>query len=80
MSKSMGVSRDKTIMDNDDKIPCYYLIWTAGVTQNKLISDLQCEHDKSHGIITNEYLEMKNYENIIYVLGDCVTTLDLLTA
>ncbi|MER5176640.1 MAG: FAD-dependent oxidoreductase [Candidatus Nitrosocosmicus sp.] len=80
MSKSRGASRDKAIMGNDDKIPCYSLIWTAGVTQNKLISDLQCEHDKSHGIITNEYLEMKNYENIVYVLGDCVSTLDPRTA
>jgi NADH:quinone reductase (non-electrogenic) len=34
-------------------IPCYTLIWTAGVTPSKLITDLPCEHDKGHRIIAN---------------------------
>ncbi len=72
-SKVKGASKDKAILDNDTEIPCYSLIWTAGVTQNKLISDLPCDHDKGHRIITNEYLEMKNYENIVYALGDCAS-------
>jgi NADH:ubiquinone reductase (H+-translocating) len=68
-----GTSKDKAILENDTEIPCYTLIWTAGVTQNKLISDLECEHDKGHRIVTNEYLEMKNYENDVYALGDCAS-------
>ena len=41
---------------DDDKntiIPCYTLVWTAGVTPSKLIADLPCEHDKGHRIIAN---------------------------
>ncbi len=75
-SKVKGASKDKAILDNDTEIPCYSLIWTAGVTQNKLIADLECEHDKGHRIITNEYLEMKNYENVVYALGDCASIPD----
>ncbi len=75
-AKVKGATKNKAIMDNDTEIPCYSLIWTAGVTQNKLIADLQCEHDKGHRIVTNEYLEMKNYENIVYALGDCASIPD----
>jgi len=62
----------------DDKntiIPCYTLIWTAGVTPSKLIADLPCEHDKGHRIIANDYLEVPGY-NEVYVLGDCASITD----
>ncbi len=71
-----GATRDKAILHDDTVIPCYSLIWTAGVTQNKLIANIQCEHDKGHRIITNEYLEVKNYEGIVYALGDCASVTD----
>lgn len=75
-SKVKGASKDKAILDNDTEIPCYSLIWTAGVTQNKLITELECEHDKGHRIVTNEYLEVKNYEDVVYALGDCASIPD----
>jgi len=75
-SKVKGASKDKAILDNDTEIPCYSLIWTAGVTQNKLIAELECEHDKGHRILTNEYLEVKNYEDVVYALGDCASIPD----
>lgn len=75
-SKVKDVQKDKAILDNGEEINTYSLIWTAGVTQSKLISDLNCEHDKSHRIVTNEYLEVKNYENAVYALGDCASIID----
>jgi len=75
-SKVKDVTNDKAILDNDEEINTYSLIWTAGVTQSKLISDLNCEHDKSHRIVTNEHLEVKNYENTVYALGDCASIID----
>jgi NADH dehydrogenase len=75
-SKVKDVQKDKAILDNDEEINTFSLIWTAGVTQSKLISDLNCEHDKSHRIVTNEYLEVKNYENTVYALGDCASIID----
>ena len=60
---------------NNAIIPCYTLIWTAGVTPSKLIADLPCEHDKGHRIVANNYLEVLGY-NGVYVLGDCACITD----
>lgn len=56
-------------------IPCYTLIWSAGVTPSKLIADLPCEHDRGHRIIANIYLEVPGYSGV-YVLGDCASITD----
>ena len=56
-------------------IPCYTLIWSAGVTPSKLIAELPCEHDRVHRIIANSYLEMPGYSGV-YVLGDCASIID----
>ena len=70
-TKVSEASQDKAVLDNGTIIPTYTLIWTAGVTPNRLIKGLECEHDKGHRIITNEYLEVKNHEGVVYALGDC---------
>ena len=75
-SKVKGASKEKAVLDNDTEIPCYTIIWTAGITQNELIANLQCEHGKGHRIIVNNYLEVKNYENEVYALGDCASITD----
>jgi NADH dehydrogenase len=67
-----------TVKLDDDKntiIPCYTLIWTAGVTPSKLIADLPCEHDKGHRIIANNYLEVPGHDGV-YALGDCASIRD----
>ena len=56
-------------------IPCYTLIWSAGVTPSELVADLPCEHDRGHRIITNSYLEVPGY-NGVYALGDCASITD----
>ena len=60
---------------NNAIIPCYTLIWTAGVTPSKLIADLPCEHDKGHRVVANDYLEVLGH-NGVYVLGDCACITD----
>jgi len=75
-SKVKGATKEKAILDNDTEIPCYTIIWTAGVTQNDLIANLNCEHGKGHRILANNYLEVKNYENEVYALGDCASVTD----
>ena len=67
------IAKNRTILNNGIVIPCYSLIWTAGVTPNKLITDLNCKHDKNHRIITNNHLEVNDYENSVYSLGDCAS-------
>lgn len=71
-----GAANDKAILHNDTVIPCYSLIWTAGVTPNKLIANLQCEHDSGHRILANNYLEVQKYEGAVYALGDCASITD----
>ena len=70
-----GATKNKVILHDDTVIPCYSLIWTAGVTPNKLIANLQCEHDKGHRIISNNYLEVSGYDGV-YALGDCASITD----
>jgi NADH:ubiquinone reductase (H+-translocating) len=71
-----GATKNKAVLHDDTVIPCYSLIWTAGVTPNKLIADLQCEHDRGHRIVANNYLEVQRYEGIVYALGDCASITD----
>ncbi len=71
-----GATKNKAILHDDTVIPCHTLIWTAGVTPNKLIANLQCEHDKAHRIIANNYLEVSGYEDVVYALGDCASITD----
>ena len=75
-SKVKGASKEKAILDNDSTISCYTIIWTAGVTQSQLVSNLQCEHSKGHRITSNNYLEVKDYEGQVYALGDCASVID----
>ena len=58
--------------DNNTMIPCYTLIWSAGVTPSKLIAELACEHDKGHRIIADNYLEVSGHDGV-YALGDCAS-------
>jgi NADH dehydrogenase len=61
--------------DNNTIIPSYTLIWTAGVSLSKLISELACEHDKKRRIIVNNYLEVPDHVGV-YALGDCASITD----
>jgi NADH:ubiquinone reductase (H+-translocating) len=70
-----GATRNKAILHDDTAIPCYSLIWTAGVTPNKLIANLQCERAKGHRIIANNYLEVAAHDGV-YALGDCASITD----
>ena len=70
-----GATKNKAILHDDTVISCYSLIWTAGVTPNNLIANLQCEHDKGHRIIANSYLEVPAHDGV-YALGDCASITD----
>jgi len=70
-----GVTANVVKTDNNTIIPSYTVIWTAGVTPSKLISELPCEHDRGHRIIANSYLEVPGY-NGVYALGDCASITD----
>jgi len=51
-SKVKDVTADSALLDNDTSILCYTVVWTAGVAPSQIITNLECEHDKKHRIIT----------------------------
>jgi NADH:ubiquinone reductase (H+-translocating) len=73
----VGATATTAKLDDGMIIPCYTLIWAAGVTPTDLIASLSCEHDKRHAIVVNNYLEVKGYEGEgVYALGDCASITD----
>ena len=71
-----GATPTSAILDDDTTIPCYTIVWSAGVTPSKLIANLQCGHDKGHRILVNNYLEISGYEAEAYAVGDCASITD----
>ncbi|MFY9795023.1 MAG: NAD(P)/FAD-dependent oxidoreductase [Candidatus Nitrosopolaris sp.] len=70
-----GATANTIKLYNGTIIPCYTLIWSAGVTPSKLVAELPCEHDRGHRIVANSYLEVPSY-NGVYALGDCASITD----
>src|SRR5919202_1328951 len=72
-----GATATTAILDNGSEISTYTLVWTAGVHPSKVISNLDCDHDKHHRIICNNYFELSGYEGKgVYALGDCASITD----
>lgn len=70
-----GVTPTAATLDDGTTIKSYTLVWSAGVTPSKLIKELDCEHDRAHRIITNNYLEVPSCDGV-YALGDCASVTD----
>jgi NADH dehydrogenase len=71
-----GATATSAKLDDGLIIPCYTIIWAAGVTPTDLIAGLSCEHDKRHAILVNNFLEVKGFEGQVYALGDCASITD----
>jgi NADH dehydrogenase len=56
-------------------IETHTLVWTGGVTPEKIVKELQCEHDKGGRIIVDGYLVVKGFDGV-YALGDCASITD----
>ena len=76
-TKALDAGEDFIILDdkNKTKIKCGTLIWAGGVKTDPLVASLGCEHDSSGRIIVDEFLRVKNHENV-YALGDCAYMID----
>jgi NADH dehydrogenase len=71
-----GVDPASVKLSDDTKISTYTVIWAGGSKPNSLLSCLQCEHDKSGRILTDNYLEVDGYNDNVYALGDCACIMD----
>ncbi len=73
-TKAVDAGEDFVILGNGEIIRCATLIWTAGVTIDPVITNLDCEH-KSGKIAVDDYLRIPNHPNV-FVLGDCAAITD----
>ena len=71
-----GAAENGVKLDNGTIIQSYTVIWTAGVTPDKLITTLPCDHDNETGrIMTNSYLEVPGHDGV-YALDDCAAVIN----
>lgn len=77
-SRVKEIGSNYVILNNQEKISSHTVVWAGGVKPSKVISGLNCEHDKSGKIITNENLKVKGYDTI-FALGDCAFVMDPIT-
>jgi NADH:quinone reductase (non-electrogenic) len=73
------VTTESIVLNDNNSIPSYSIIWTAGVIPGKLIVNLKCEHDKGQRIVTNHFLEIPGHEGVVYATGDCASITDAKT-
>ncbi len=74
-TKADDAGEEHVLLSNGGKLSCATLIWTGGITMNKVVSELKCEHGTNGRILVDEMLRMKNRENV-FVLGDCALIKD----
>jgi len=69
----VGATSTSAKLDDGMVIPCYTIVWAAGVTPTDLVASLSCEHDKRHAVLVNNCLEVLGHEGEVYSLGDCAS-------
>ena len=69
-TRLIGVTQDGVSLNDGNVIPTNTMIWAGGARPDPLISSLQCKHDNSGRIITNNYLEVQGHEDSVFALGD----------
>ena len=73
--RAVDAGEDFVMFNNGEKLSCSTLIWTGGITMNKVISELNCEHGINDRILVDEMLQIKNKKNV-FALGDCALIKD----
>ncbi len=65
-------------LEDGTVIETHTLVWAGGVTPEKIVKELQCEHDRGGRIIVDEYLGVKGFDGV-YAHGDCASITDSYT-
>jgi NADH dehydrogenase len=76
-TKAVDAGEDFVFLGNGETIPCDTMIWTAGVTIDSVITDLDCEH-KAGKISVDQYLKLAN-DDTVFALGECAAITDTKT-
>lgn len=68
-SRVVEVTENSVILDNAKKIDMNFLIWTAGITSNELVLNMQVAKNKKGQLEVDEYFRLKEYKDV-YAIGD----------
>ena len=74
-TKAIDAGEDHVLLSDNTIIPCATLVWAGGVIVDPLIASLKCEHGGSGRIVVDQYLRLKDHQNI-FALGDCAHFVD----
>ncbi|MGA9844036.1 MAG: FAD-dependent oxidoreductase [Nitrososphaeraceae archaeon] len=75
-TRLIAVRQDGISLNDGNTISTNTLVWAGGARPDPLISGLQCKHDNSGRMITNNYLEVQEHEDSAFALGDCASIID----
>ncbi|MFL6309966.1 MAG: FAD-dependent oxidoreductase, partial [Nitrososphaera sp.] len=75
-TRLIAVTRDGVSLNDGIVISTNTMVWAGGARPDSLISGLQCKHDNSGRMITNNYLEVQGHEDSSFALGDCASIID----
>jgi NADH:ubiquinone reductase (H+-translocating) len=75
-TRLIAVTRDGVSLNDGIVISTNTMVWAGGARPDSLISGLQCKHDNSGRMITNNYLEVQGHEDSAFALGDCASIID----
>jgi NADH dehydrogenase len=75
-TRLIAVTRDGVSLNDGIGISTNTMVWAGGARPDSLISGLQCKHDNSGRMITNNYLEVQGHEDSAFALGDCASIID----
>ncbi len=63
------------VLNNNDRISTYTVIWTAGILPENVIQNTSIKKDKKGRLTTNEYLQTIGFNNV-FATGDCASIID----
>ncbi|MDQ0229734.1 NAD(P)/FAD-dependent oxidoreductase [Metabacillus malikii] len=63
---------ENIVYNNDERIECDAIVWTAGIQPNKLVRNLPIEKDNQGRVILTPQHSIPSYEDS-FVVGDCAS-------
>ena len=75
-TRLIAVTQNSISLNDGNVVSTNTMVWAGGARPDPLISGLQCKHDSSGRMITNNYLEVQGHEDSVFALGDCASIID----
>lgn len=73
--KVVELTQNSVKLSCGEVMPMDFMIFAGGVEPNGLIYNLDLDKNDKGYLVSNEYLQSKNYEDV-FVIGDCTTIYD----